>query len=370
MTKKKLTSILSFNNIGTIFAFITCFYLIINYSKSISSGIKTGLLICANIIIPSLFIFMVFTSYFQKSGGIFLVSKILSPFTKYVLHIDKSLGGVILLSLIGGYPVGGKLISSLVEENKIDLKTAEKMLPFCVNAGPSFLITAVGVSMYKSLTFGIYLYTTQILASLLLLSIFCRNTKNKSYGKEQNCNVNFAQCFTSSVSQSVTTLIGLCGYIVFFSALTSFLKDNNFIYNFLNNIHLSNSLSKVISDILIGLLEVTGGIVNFATYPQNCVSIILFLISFSGISVIFQVLSFFKEYKVSAGKFIMMKVVHGAFTVLVGKILYPIFMANIKVEGIYNILSYQKDNNKYIILFILSCIILLIFCKIPNFNKK
>ena len=370
MTKKKLAYVLNFGNIRTIFAFIICFYLIINYSKSISLGIKTGLLICANIIIPSLFIFMVFTTYFQKSGGVFLVSKVLSPFTKYVLHIDKSLGGVILLSFIGGYPIGGKLISSLVEENKVDLNTAEKMLPFCVNAGPSFLITAVGVSMYKSLTFGIFLYTTQILTSLLLLSIFCRNTKNKSYGKIEKENFNFSQCFTSSVSQSVTTLIGLCGYIIFFSALTSFFKDNNFIYNFLSNIHLSDSLSKVISDILIGLLEVTSGIVNFATYPQNCVSVILFLMSFSGISVIFQVLSFFKDYKISVAKFIVMKVIHGAFTVLVGKILYPIFMSDTKVNGIYNIISYQKNNNKYIILFILSCIILMIFCKIPNFNKK
>ncbi|MEG1448858.1 MAG: hypothetical protein RSC41_05955, partial [Oscillospiraceae bacterium] len=252
-------------NAGVIISFVVGFYFIINYSNSISAGVKSGLIICGNIIIPSLFLFMVFTAFFQKSGGIFLVSKILSPLTRYVLGLDKSLGGVILLSLIGGYPVGGRLISSMVDEKQIPLNVAEKMLPFCVNAGPSFLITAVGVSMYQSFRFGVFLYISQITTSLLLLSLLCRRECRNICAKNQSVTIGFSQCFTSSVSQTVTTLMGLCGYIVLFSALTCVLHENNFIYNFLLNLHIGENISKVVSDLFIGLLEVTSGIVNFSS---------------------------------------------------------------------------------------------------------
>ena len=78
------------------------------------------------------------------------------------------MGSVVLLSLIGGYPMGAKSIAGLLEQGRLDRATAQRMLPFCCCAGPSFIITAVGSGMFGSAQAGILLYLVQLFVSILL----------------------------------------------------------------------------------------------------------------------------------------------------------------------------------------------------------
>ena len=52
--------------------------------------------------------------------------------------------------LIGGYPVGARMTVQLLDAALITQKQAQRMLFFCVNSGPAFLISAVGSAMLRS----------------------------------------------------------------------------------------------------------------------------------------------------------------------------------------------------------------------------
>ena len=121
------------------------------YPQSSAQGARDGLTLCAGVVIPSLFPFVVLACFLTNSGLGELISRPLSPITRYILKLPSSCGCAVIMSMLGGYPVGAKMISGLLEQKKIDKAQASRMLCFCVNAGPAFLIGTVGLSMLLSL---------------------------------------------------------------------------------------------------------------------------------------------------------------------------------------------------------------------------
>ena len=77
---------------------------LIIYPSVASDGVKYGLSLCATVIIPSLFPFTVLA---------LIVFKLNVPF------LNKSTA-IMLLSHLGGYPVGAKLVDAAYKENEID----------------------------------------------------------------------------------------------------------------------------------------------------------------------------------------------------------------------------------------------------------
>ena len=146
---------------------IFCLFIIIfvlAFSKTISTAVTQSLLICINILIPSMFIFLIISEFFYKTN---ILNHILKPFSflcEKLFKIDRKIGPILFFSLICGYPAGANLISNLVKENKISKKTANRMLYFCVNAGPSFLIGGVSIPLSNDITVGIILFISQIIS--------------------------------------------------------------------------------------------------------------------------------------------------------------------------------------------------------------
>ena len=150
---------------------IICLFIIIfvlAFSKTISIAITQGLLICLNILIPSMFIFLIISEFFYRTNAL---NKILKPFNflcEKLFKIDRKIGPILFFSLICGYPSGANLIENLVRENKISRKTANRMLYFCVNAGPSFLIGGVSIPLSNDITFGIILFISQVISFFII----------------------------------------------------------------------------------------------------------------------------------------------------------------------------------------------------------
>lgn len=110
-------------------------------SKEISGGIVHAVDLCLYSVFPSLFGMMVVSNLVVSSK---IFTKLLSPFsavTRYLFKLPAEFTSVLLISFIGGYPVGAKIINGLYRDGEISLKTAERMLSFCVNAGPAFVVS-------------------------------------------------------------------------------------------------------------------------------------------------------------------------------------------------------------------------------------
>ena len=197
------------------------------------SGALSGVQLCLQTVIPSLFCFMVLTGFLINSGLYRLISLPLGPLTKGLFCLPPSMGSVVLLSLIGGYPMGAKSIAGLLEQGRLDRATAQRMLPFCCCAGPSFIITAVGSGMFGSAQAGILLYLVQLFVSILLGAVL--GMRERGQQRRMLCDPlpaqrasNFmpmSQAFVLSVSQAVSALGQMCGFVILFKALSDILSS-------------------------------------------------------------------------------------------------------------------------------------------------
>ncbi len=253
------------------------------------SGAISGLLLSGNVIIPSLFPFAVFVLFILKSN---LPQK---------LHIKSDIS-IFILSLIGGYPIGAKLLNEALETKIINKNDAEKMLNYCVNAGPAFIILAVGGGLLNSQKLGYILFVSHILASIILMAL----TKTKSKESKQKNDMNIIDNFVLSVSQAASATFSICSFIILFSVILSYI---NF---YTQKFEILKSVSYI--------LEVT----NACAKTKN-IYLISFLLGFSGICIWFQVWGMVKHFKINYLKFAICRILHGLLSTTITFIIIKVF---------------------------------------------
>ena len=74
--------------------------------QAASQGVRDGLTLCGQVVIPSLFPFLALSSFLVQSGLAQRAGHLLEPITKLLFRLPGAAGSAILMSLIGGYPVG------------------------------------------------------------------------------------------------------------------------------------------------------------------------------------------------------------------------------------------------------------------------
>ena len=85
---------------------VLCAAILVLDGDVVAAGALSGVQLCLQTVIPSLFCFMVLTGFLINSGLYRLISLPLGPLTKGLFCLPPSMGSVVLLSLIGGYPMG------------------------------------------------------------------------------------------------------------------------------------------------------------------------------------------------------------------------------------------------------------------------
>ena len=97
----------------------------------LSEGVRNGIVLCLTTVIPSLFLFTVLTNWMGSTRILTWLGKGVSLVGRPVLGLGSAGCGVLLFSLLGGYPVGAALLAGLVRQGQMDPKQASKMLCFC-----------------------------------------------------------------------------------------------------------------------------------------------------------------------------------------------------------------------------------------------
>lgn len=88
----------------------------LRFSEECSKGAENGIGLCLSTLVPSLFPFMVLASYITESGLAEKIGRHLSWLTKPIFGLDGCFASAIILSLVGGYPVGAKTVNSLYKK--------------------------------------------------------------------------------------------------------------------------------------------------------------------------------------------------------------------------------------------------------------
>ena len=240
-----------------VFLTVTLFFLsicvgVLAMPKVSFDGAKSGLNYAFGILIPSLFPFIFLSNFAVEYGISHKLGTIFARFTEKVLYLPSEAGVTVLLSFIGGFPVGAVGINALYKQGKISERQAQRMLCFCVNSGPAFLISVVGTELYDSELVGITLFFAQVLSSLLIGIILGiqahskeplqRSVSSASSKKE------FAPSFILSAKNACRSTVDLCALVILFSS---------FMYIFLHALKINDYSAAGM--IIRSILEVTDG---------------------------------------------------------------------------------------------------------------
>lgn len=301
-------------NVFPVIGIIISCYLMFIMPDAVAKGITDGLKICFYTVFTSLFPFMVLSSYIIKSDVLSPVYKVLSPVTKIIFRQPECTVPVIIMSLIGGFPVGTKMTASLLENGRITVNQSKRLCMFCQNGGPAFVITAVGSGMLGSRRAGVIMFISLCVSSLMIGFASSFFDDKKSVDDKYK---DFAQsplaALSASVSDNVRAALNICGWIVIFSALTECIKEMKF--------------NDSVYTAVISVLEVTKGCTQSAKIMP--IPIICGIIGFGGLCVHCQTFSFVHSTGLKYIRFFVGRVVSGALSALICHILLFFFPVDI-----------------------------------------
>ncbi len=296
------------------FLFI-CFII---FPKDVTKASKEGLLLWYNNLLPILFPFMIIIRLSEYAGIRELINKLFSKYMKSVFNVSGYGAFPFIMGLLSGNPMGAKITANLVEDKKITLSEAEKILSFSSNPGIAFVIGSIGTNMLNNKTVGIFLFFVMLLSSIItgiIFGLFKKETFSKYSYKKNITNISFGEAFGESVKSSADTITVIGGYIVFFCVLSSMLEKTyllDIICLPITKIPFLHINTNILKATLLGIVEVTNGAYLLCMEDlSTSLPFISFIIGFGGLSIFFQSISMFKDNKIKTYFFFFSKILNG-----------------------------------------------------------
>lgn len=373
-SKKIRFSIIRFKSYIIPLCIIALLICLVLFSEDVFNSAYNGLVLWVTKVVPSLFPFLICLEILKKTNIITIFGNILEPIIRPLFNIPGSGVFAVIMGMCSGYPIGAKFAASLREEHKCSVIEGNRLLAFTNTSGPLFIVGAVGVGMFADNKVGILLLLTHFIAALLvgilfrfykynfkshnlnsrkIISQVYKNTNRKmsessetliKYAFNNNSNIefkktndNFSKKNKSSsdvnlsqlgslmgdaIKNSISTLLLICGFIVFFCVLGTILDDigiTNLVANLLKNLFVLFGISTELVDELSigcfkGLLEITSGlkILSASILDYNALlPIVACILGFGGLSVHMQVASIISNTDLSMKPYLIGKSLHG-----------------------------------------------------------
>ncbi len=299
---------------------VICFLILLVTQSNVSiTAVQGALLLCYRTVIPTLFPFFILSSMLVYSGFGDSMAKLFSPVMRPIFQVSGTGSLPFVLGLVCGYPAGAKCVTTLYQSGALTKDEAERLLPFCNNSGPLFVIGAVGSVMMGNVSVGIYLYVVHVISAACVgvLQRASRQANKKTeqiYHREKKYQ-GYLQAFSNAVSDSVLTILTVCGFIIFFAAIIGSVSP------FCDRLFLPP-----ISLFIKSVAEITNGIylTSCAGYTQRItLSFISFLLGFGGLCVCMQVSAVVAETDISLKRYVVGKIVHGVISAMIVYVSFP-----------------------------------------------
>lgn len=189
---------------------------------------RRGMELCCDILAPSLFPFFVCSGLLIYSGFCEVLSKIFRPVMRPLFNVGGAGAAAFILGIISGYPLGASTACSLYDSGYLSKSECERLLAFCNNSGPLFILGSIGTAIYHSPKIGILLYIAHIFAALSVGLIFRFYKKNDTsaasipiYTKDGS----YGEIFQKALAGSINSILTVCGAVIFSSVIASIMAD-------------------------------------------------------------------------------------------------------------------------------------------------
>lgn len=338
------------------------FLFISNLQNCIDSAL-VGVSLVVKTIVPTIFPFSVICNLLISYDGVALYSKILGPIFCKPLKLTKSSSFPIVASILSGYPLGCKYCCDLYSLGYINRNEFVRLLNIASNSSPIFLIGSIGATMLGDIRLGFILLIGNYL-SPIIVGILTRNRGNNLSNLKEipqsNTDINFGSAIKSAIDNGVNTTLQVGAFVVLFSIIISIIKNNAYISIIFSNLEVFFNLPQYsLYGFFLGSIEFTNGCKLITTLPLTLplkLSIISFICSFSGLSVIAQINSFVSKYNISLAKYSALKFIQGIISFLITFIISSLLTIKHTVNT-SNIIIYNINVTLIIFLIVFSLLI-------------
>jgi sporulation integral membrane protein YlbJ len=324
-----------------------CIFLIFRFPEAVKEGVNEGINICFYTIIPSLFPFMTISTYIVRSDILSPFYNFLSLPVRVLFKQPASAVSVIILSMVGGFPVGIKMANDLYTKGRITKEQAQRLCLFCMNAGPAFVITAVGANILGNTKAGIIIYSSLCISAFIsgVISSFVADKNNDMINQKNEKPLQLSS-LSSFVTDSLQCIFNICAWIILFSSITQCIEA----FSFPEQAYIY----------ITSFLEVTKGCSTLA--GNTILPIFTGIIGFGGICVHCQVLEYLKNMQIKYRHFFISRILSGISASVISYILFLLFPVEADVFSNSDQISSYSFSFSYsaFFIFILMCVIMIL----------
>ncbi|MDD7483197.1 MAG: hypothetical protein PUK85_03905 [Clostridia bacterium] len=303
------------------------------FSGAAAQGIEGGIQLCLTVLIPSLFPFLTLSAWLSQQPIRPEPEKKRRGLFGRVFHLPSLCLPLFLLSLMGGYPSGARGLSLLQKRGTLSDSQCALMLCGCVNAGPPFVVTFVGLSLLHSSTAGWILLGSGCLSSCLVFFLAARffvPTPPPSPPPLPKEEAKPGGLF-AAVQQGSRSVLQLCALVVLFSGLLSVCRAGG-VWEWVDRLPFSVPGCRN-SQVLSLLLEITTGCRSAA--EGGCpLPVLAFFLSFGGLCVHLQVFSFFPVFPMRHSVYFLLRAMGALLSGLFCRIWLWLFPLSLPVSSL------------------------------------
>ncbi|MGB4438491.1 MAG: hypothetical protein WBJ13_04540 [Sedimentibacter sp.] len=305
------------NFIPILILILICFFIM--KPEIVSEGAFNGLKIWVYNIIPFLFPMSILSNILLQYNFLYSLFGRMSSISNKMFKNKYALIPF-FISFISGYPSGAMAVNIMANNKRVNETEANYLVVFANDCSFQFIAGAVAFSMLGNFSLYKYIAIPHFLGAIILSLLMVKNEPRLSVNmKAKQKSVTFNEAFSNAIYKSVTGILSVGGVIVIFSVFSNFF--DNSIESLTLLLSLNSNMSHIVYSLFVGFLEVTNGCSIISSSPfvpmEIKLTVINFLISFSGMSVIFQTMAVINEFDFNIKSYIGYKFIHGIISSLI-----------------------------------------------------
>lgn len=303
---------------------VLCLLMLLSQPGLAYAGACRGLLLWAQVVLPTLLPFMICSGAIAALGGIPILTRPFKPILSGFLGLSQQGSFVFITGLLCGYPMGAKTDSDFLSQGRISRQEARYLLAISNHPSPMFVL---GYVMPRLILPGfsggpaasplgaacpLWICLAALYLPIIPLSILARHVYFP--GKAFHCIPEAAghgrDCppfsFDSHMMSCLETMAKIGGYIMLFSILALYILV----------FPLPRQVPGWLRPALLGAVEMTTGIELIFEGASGLLRPLLILAAaaFGGLSGIFQTKSVLKNAGLSIRHYILWKLLHSALS--------------------------------------------------------
>lgn len=302
-------------NIIIILILLLISYQILTESSIVIESVLYAVDIWKNSLFPPMFTFFVLSEILINYGFVEIIGNLFSKPANFLFKINKNGIFAIILGILSGFPSSAKYIKELLENNKITLKEANKLILFTHFSNPLFILGTIGTLLNKKL--GIIILLSHYLGNLFI-GIIIRNYNPAKDNKLENIkniinNINrnnFIKVLSNAINNAINSALLVLGIITVCTIITNIIDK-----------HCNETIGLLINIVF----EITKGINYIGNSNINLFFkglIITSMLSFGGISVHMQISSIISETKIKYMPFLGARILHVFLSIILYIIIF------------------------------------------------